>query len=146
MSRRSYTDTGASRTFPYNALAMSGTTVAFALDRCPPSAISGDCGPTWTADVGSNAGMPVSLSSTQVAVGLANGNVAVLDATTGTLQWTAVTGSTNATAPAVTSTTMYVGMQDGSVRGRGLPLPRDRGDGNRTRSCDVPRLSRAAGC
>jgi len=97
--------------------ATQGTTVfAFALDSCPSSPITGDCGPTWTADVGSNAGMPVSLSPTEVAVGLANGNAAVLDASTGALQWTAVTGSTNATAPAVTNTTMYVGTQDGSVR------------------------------
>ena len=60
--------------------------------------------------------MPVSLSATQLAVPLATGNVAVLDAATGAVQWTAVTGSTLPQAPAIDATSFYVGTADGKVR------------------------------
>jgi hypothetical protein len=95
----------------------SGTTMlSFTMGWCVASPIPNYCSPTWTTDLGSRTGMPVSLSATQLAVPLANGNVAVLDAATGALQWTAVTGATNAQSPATDGTTMFVGSGDGKVR------------------------------
>lgn len=91
--------------------------LAFALDSCPTGPVSGYCSPVWTSpDLGSSGGMPVALSATDVAVPLANGNVAVLDGSTGAVRWTAVTGSSAAQSPATDGTNMYVGTADGNVR------------------------------
>jgi outer membrane protein assembly factor BamB len=90
--------------------------LAFPTDSCTPAAIPTDCAPSWTTDVGSTAGMPASLSPTQLAVPLANGDVAVLDAATGAVQWTAHTGSTAAQSPAIDAANIYVGTSDGKVR------------------------------
>jgi len=95
--------------------------LAFALDSCPAAGgFQGYCAPQWDVDVFSAAGLPVAVSASSVGVPLANGNVAVVDASSGALQWTAVTGSTNAQPPAVDDTgTMYVATADGSVRAFG---------------------------
>jgi serine/threonine-protein kinase len=112
--------------------------LAFPTDSCTPAVITTDCAPSWTTDVASTPGMPVSLSPTQLAVPLANGNVAVLDAATGALQWTAQTGSTDAQSPAVDATNIYVGTADGKVRT--FPVA---GCGNPT--CSATTTSTAAG-
>jgi outer membrane protein assembly factor BamB len=117
----------------------SGTTIlSFTIGTCVASAIPSYCSPTWTTDLGSRTGMPVSLSSTQLAVPLANGNVAVLDAATGALQWKAVTGAAGAQSPATDGTTMFVGSGDGKVRA--FPVA---GCGNPT--CNATSTSTAAG-
>jgi outer membrane protein assembly factor BamB len=95
----------------------SGTTVlAFATDSCVPSPVPSDCLPMWTTDVGSTAGMQVSISATQLAVPLLSGNVAVLDAATGAVQWTAQTFANGAQSPAVDATSFYIGTLDSKVR------------------------------
>lgn len=99
------------------AFVSSGNSIlAFALDSCPPALLNGFCGSLWSTNLPAAGGMPVALSSTQVAVPLANGNVAVLDQTTGALQWTAVTGSTAAQSPVIDGSNIYVGTGDGRVR------------------------------
>jgi outer membrane protein assembly factor BamB len=112
--------------------------LSFTMGTCLPGPAPGYCAPTWKTDLGSRTGMPVSLSATQLAVPLANGNVAVLDAATGALQWTATTGSTSAQSPATDGTTMFVGTADGIVRA--FPVA---GCGNTT--CNATSTSTAAG-
>jgi hypothetical protein len=112
--------------------------LAFPTDSCTPSPIPSYCLASWTTPVGSVAGMPVSLSATQLAVPLANGNVAVLDAATGTLQWTAVTGSHSAQSPALDATSLYIGTADGKVHA--FPIA-----GCGTATCSPTSTSSAAG-
>jgi outer membrane protein assembly factor BamB len=101
------------------AFVSSGSTLlSFALDSCPPPPVplGSYCGWVWSTPLAANGGMPVAISSTQVAVPLANGSVAVLDQATGALQWTAVTGSTAAQSPVSDGTNLYVGTADGKMR------------------------------
>jgi hypothetical protein len=92
---------------------------SFSLDTCvpdpalPPQFPS--CAPQWTATVPAAPRDPVGIGTSEAAIGLANGDVAVLDLGTGALEWTAHTGSTAATAPAVANGQLYVGAGDGDV-------------------------------
>jgi outer membrane protein assembly factor BamB len=100
---------------PFQIASVGGT---YSFDQATGSftADGGSFGDPYAYNAPAVAGMPVSLSATQLAVPLANGNVAVLDAATGALQWTAVTGSTSAQSPALDATSFPVGTADGKVR------------------------------
>jgi outer membrane protein assembly factor BamB len=91
---------------------------SYSLDSCtpqPPPYPSGFCAPEWTATLPAAPQYPVGVGTTETAVGLANGDVAVLDVATGALMWTAHTGSSAATAPAVANGHLYVGAGDGRL-------------------------------
>jgi hypothetical protein len=94
-----------------------GTAVqAYSLDTCTPVPQATQfCLPAWSTTVGAAPRDPVGIGTGSVAIGLANGDVAVLDVAAGALQWTAHTGSSDATAPSVASGHLYVGAADGRL-------------------------------
>jgi outer membrane protein assembly factor BamB len=89
---------------------------AFDLATCTPSGIRDFCKPAWTAALGSTTTMAVAVSPSEIAVGLANGQLKVLDVASGAVKWTGTTGSSGAQAPAVAGNRIYVGTADGRVR------------------------------
>lgn len=91
---------------------------SYSLDTCPPSPPpfpSSDCAPEWSTTVPAAPRDPVGVGTSAAAIGLANGDVEVLDVATGALEWTAHTGSTAATSPAVANGHLYVGAGDGDL-------------------------------
>jgi outer membrane protein assembly factor BamB len=90
---------------------------SYSLDTCTPDprVPSNFCAPEWTATIPAAPADPAAIGTTAAGIGLANGDVAVLDLATGALQWTAHTGSTAATAPAVANGHLYVGAGDGHL-------------------------------
>ncbi|HEY7134114.1 MAG TPA: PQQ-binding-like beta-propeller repeat protein [Acidimicrobiia bacterium] len=97
---------------------VNNTIESFSLDTCvpvPPPLPSYYCAPEWSATVPAAPRDPAAIGTTAAAIGLANGDVAVLGVATGALQWTAHTGSTAATAPAVANGHLYVGAGDGHL-------------------------------
>jgi hypothetical protein len=90
---------------------------AFSLDTCvpypPPE--QNYCTPQWSLTLPAAPRDPVGIGSTSAAIGLANGDVEVVDVASGSLQWTAHTGATAATEPAVANGQLYVGGADGRL-------------------------------
>src|SRR5262249_7100671 len=92
--------------------------VAFSLDTCvpePPPYPTGFCTPRWTQTLPAAPRDPVGVGTKSAAIGLANGDVELLDLATGAVQWTAHTGASAATAPAVANGQLYVGGADGRL-------------------------------
>jgi outer membrane protein assembly factor BamB len=97
-----------------------GSTIeSYSLDTCsplpPPTPPNNFCAPEWATTMPAAPRDPAAVGTTAAAIGLASGDVAVLDLATGALQWTAHTGSTAATAPAVANGHLYVGAADGHL-------------------------------
>ncbi|MDQ1519214.1 MAG: hypothetical protein QOI55_287, partial [Actinomycetota bacterium] len=98
-------------------IGLGGSVLSFALHDCvpEPEPLQNFCAPEWTAPIGGTVTTPVGLNGARIAVGDADGNVTMINATDGAVEWKGHTGTTDATAPAYAHDTLYLGAGNGRL-------------------------------
>jgi outer membrane protein assembly factor BamB len=99
-------------------MAVGASLQSFPLDICTPAPQydAPSCAPEWTLTLpAAPTGYAAGIGAGRAAVGLANGDVAVVDLERGAIDWTGRSGFSAATTPAVDGTRLYVGTADGRV-------------------------------
>jgi outer membrane protein assembly factor BamB len=99
-------------------MAVGASLQSFPLDTCTPAPQydAPSCAPEWTLTLpAAPTGYAAGMGSGRAAVGLGNGDVAVIDLERGAVDWAGRSGFSAATTPAVDGTRLYVGTADGRV-------------------------------
>lgn len=92
----------------YAVVAVGPLVKAYSLDTCVKDpAYTGACLPAWSVNLGSPASTPVGIDGTKVAVALANGDMKILNLSTGKTLFTANLPTATPTMPAVGPTSLY---------------------------------------
>jgi hypothetical protein len=104
---------GASQSGDQLVVARGSVVSAYPLAGCP---FRQPCPATWSVDAGGQlVGSPVVLATGDIAVGRADGQLAVIDATTHSVEWTATVGPRLFFQPAATPTTIYAVSNDNAA-------------------------------
>jgi outer membrane protein assembly factor BamB len=99
-------------------VAVGASLQSFPLDSCTPAPQydTPSCQAEWSLTLPTApTGYATGVGKSRAAVGLGNGDVAVIDLERGAVDWTGRSGFSAATTPAVDGTRLYVGTADGRV-------------------------------